>query len=181
MPAEKSTVGMRFCSRRIVSSTFVFRFLKWGNGKCFDKDYWLVAFSCTNETRLHALHWKVVSTIYPTATLLFKMKIKQVEYCEFCYATDTLEHFFYFCKKVKPLWEKVENMINIILGKKHRLSWENVILGVLSIENANKHKIKRINLIILLAKLSVSKAKYGEKRDPILILENELLQRNIKI
>ena len=154
----------------------------WGNktGKTFDKEHWLVAFSCTNETRLHALHWKVISKIYPTAILLNKMKIKQHDYCEYCLTKDTLEHFFYFCKKLKHMWAMVENIINIIIGKRYRLTWENVILGILSIDNVKKIDIKRINLIIMLAKLSVSKFKYGEKRDPLFILEHEMLLRNIQ-
>ena len=72
----------------------------------FEKDYWMVAFRCTKETRLQFLHWKVISKIYPTATLLHKMKIRESELCEHCNITDTLVHFFYKCKKVTHLWEK---------------------------------------------------------------------------
>ena len=93
----------------------------------------------------------------------------------------TMEHFFFSCSLVYKVWVHVNNLINILLGHRKNVDWKSAMFGFLSIEGATKRKINRINLIILLAKLSISKAKYGKQRDPYLILENELNIRQMHI
>ena len=147
----------------------------------FDKGFWLNAINATKETRLRILHWKILMNLYPTSIILKRMKLRNSDLCQICNVQDTMEHFFFSCSLVNKVWVHVNNIINIVLGHRNNVDWKSALFGFLSIRDASKQKIKLINLIILLAKLSISKAKYGKQRDPYLILENELRIREIKI
>ena len=147
----------------------------------FDKGLWLTAINATKETRLRILHWKILMNLYPTCIVLRRMKLRNSDLCQNCNVQDTMEHFFFSCSLVYKVWVHVNNLINILLGHRKNVDWKSAMFGFLSIEGATKRKINRINLIILLAKLSISKAKYGKQRDPYLILENELNIRQMHI
>ena len=149
-------------------------------GTPFPRALWMVAFESTVETRLHVLHWKIVLNIYPTSVLLFKMKVRRSEMCERCRVKDTLEHFFFHCTLLEKLWRNVHNMINVLLGHRIDLTWNMALLGIVALRNISKNKLKGINMIILLAKLSISKSKYGSGIDPALIFDNEINKRNIQ-
>ena len=41
-----------------------------------------VAVKCTKETRLQALHWKILHNIYPTNILLNRIGIFESKYCK---------------------------------------------------------------------------------------------------
>ena len=150
-------------------------------GHTFTTSYWLTAFNATVETRLHILHWKILMRIYPTSVLLFKMKIKQSEECATCRVKDTLQHFFYHCASVQDVWGKVKNYFNLITGKQFSLTWDQVILGVLPSEHIRPKIVNKLNMLILLAKLAISKSKYGTGIKPSLIFENELSFRQIDV
>ena len=148
-------------------------------GNDFPKEVWLIPFNCTIESRLHVLQWKILVNIFPTAIILSKMKIKPSENCESCDARETIDHFFFFCSKRKKIWNLVESNILYLLSKRLKLTWQDAILGVLPSDRYSKQELKTINIIILLAKLSISKSEYGSKQDPCIILENELSVRGI--
>ena len=146
----------------------------------FDKAYWVIAFKSTVESRLRVLHYKILMKIFPTATILCKMKIKPTELCLECGEPETIEHFFFECFKLKNIWKEVKKLINSYIGFNIDLTWDRAILGILKLENASFKQIKKINLIILLAKMSISKSKYGTGADPCIIFENELLLRGLE-
>ena len=56
-------------------------------------DVWIMSHKCCSEVKLRQLQWKILHRIYPTNTLLFKMKIKDKEECDFCNEKDDLIHF----------------------------------------------------------------------------------------
>ena len=147
-------------------------------GYDFPKEVWLIPFNCTIESRLHVLQWKILVNIFPTAIILHKMKIKQSENCESCDARETVDHFF-FCSKRRRIWSLVENNIQYLFSKRLELTWKDAILGVLPSDRYTKQELKTINMIILLAKLSISKSQYGPKQDQCIIFENELSIRGI--
>ena len=146
----------------------------------FDKAYWVIAFKSTVESRLRVLHYKILMKIFPTATILCKMKIKPTELCLECGVPETIEHFFFECFKLKNIWKEVKKLINSYIGFNIDLTWDRAILGILKLENASLKQIKKINLLILLAKMSISKSKYGTGADPCIIFENELLLRGLE-
>ena len=53
------------------------------------------------------------------------------------------------------------------------------MLGFLPAERKMQAKTNKANLVILIAKLAISTAKYGSKIEPKIIFENELSIRNM--
>ena len=145
----------------------------------FHQQFWKLPFISTKETRLIVLQWKVLHNIYPTGTLLHKMKINPTDLCKFCDARDTPLHFFFECKAVTQLWKEIESIILLKTNCKISLSAKDVILGVLPNKDTIKQYICKINLLILIGKLVISKGKYGKVANFKSILENELILRKI--
>ncbi len=131
---------------------------------------WLVAKECTKETRLHMLHWKILHGLYPTRILLKKMKKVNDELCIYCNETEDIIHFFYKCKIVQKLWKVVQQEVTF----KDLINEQTCILG--HIDGTSR---KQDNLIILVAKLCISKYKYGEYNNLLILYEKEKMIRNI--
>ena len=88
---------------------------------------------------------------------------------------DYLEHFFY-CKSVKQLWNEVNSIIQVQMGKNVTLSVTTCLFGYYmgsQVENAF------INKLIIIGKLCISKFKYGNHPNLTMLLHQELRLRNI--
>ena len=134
--------------------------------------------NCTKETRLQTLQWKILNNIFPTAVLLHKMGIAENTNCKTCQVTEFSEHFFFYCRDNKKLWEEAENTINSIFGFRPKLSMQNVMVGYLD-QKLNQKVLQKINYIILIAKMVVSKVKYGKFRNMVGLFHEELKSRKI--
>ena len=141
----------------------------------------MVSFDSTKETRLQELQWKILMGIYPSGTMLYKMKLRQSELCEYCNARDDIEHFFFNCLVLRRLWETVSSTLNAIFGKRLDISRESVIFGWLYLEGLNKTQLAKANELLLVAKLCVSKYKYGKTMAPQYLFENEIRLRNLHV
>ena len=93
------------------------------------------------------------------------MKKVDDELCTKCNVVETIEHFFYDCKLVKLLWKEVQND----LKHKRIITEKECILGT----ECCKHD----NLLILIAKLCISKFKYGEYTNLAILYEREKILR----
>lgn len=104
------------------------------------------------------------------------MKIKLSNKCEYCGNIDYLEHFFWSCIMLKSFWHNVCQTISAVVGKQIHLKENDVIFGY-DIKKQNSQENKNINYIILIAKMSISKYKYGDKYDLSFVFEHELALR----
>ena len=68
--------------------------------------------------------------IYATGTTLMKMKIRQSDLCQYCGETDTLQHFFFDCNKVKCVWDEIGRHIEFMANKYIPLSAKKIIIGL---------------------------------------------------
>ena len=141
--------------------------------------HWLIPFSCTNETYLHSLQWKIIHEIYPTGTILKKIKIRQSDMCQFCGEMDSLEHFFFNCSKVKCIWDEISRHIEGITNKYIRLTAKKVMIGLDKGDVSGKNNLNRINHLILIGKATISKAKYVKSNNFLTILDQEMIARKI--
>ena len=131
-------------------------------GLTITKEHWLIAHSCSPETRLRVLGWKICHNIFPTAVLLSKMGIVETNKCAFCPEDiDFIEHFFYNCRVSKKLWCHVERMLNVITDGRINLSEKNVLFGFTHAEMPIRDQRQLVNLCILVGKMCISKFKYG--------------------
>ena len=89
------------------------------------------------------------------------MKIKSSKLCDSCGVADYIEHFFIHCNLLLGFWKIVENTIRQYTNITNiHLTEENILLGVDESElKTSKNNLGKINLIILIAKMSISKFK----------------------
>ena len=139
---------------------------------------WLRPFTCTKESYLRCLQWKIMHRIYPSGTVLKRMKMRESDSCQFCFHVDTLSHFFVGCKSVKPLWKEVERKIEAKTGRLIHMNEVSVLFGVdTDTQNDNMY----VNKLILIAKAAISKAKFHSvvDRGILPIFDRELLLRKM--
>ena len=141
-------------------------------------EYWMLPFTCTSETHLQALQWKILHGIYPSGTLLVKMNLRTSNTCNYCGQLDTLQHFFYDCIYVKPIWVELERKAEFLCNTHMRLTAKDAIIGI---GNDNimrdKQKIKSLNRMILIGKHTISKVKFHQNLNFLITLEQELTIR----
>ena len=137
----------------------------------FDENVWLTIFDCTTESRLRILQWKILHNIYPTNILLKKMRKVDSDLCVKCQVKDYMEHFFINCSEIKGLWKHIERDLTAKIGKQIVLTEENIIFGIT--EGYESKIVKLINLFIIIGKMCISKVKYGEKKNIIMVFEFE--------
>ena len=151
----------------------------------YNKDimpYFSLASQSTKESRLRLLHFKILHNIYPTNILLNKMKIKESDRCETCKEIDFIEHTFYHCKNIKHIWNKVSEIIQLNMGIKIALTETMVLFGITKNDaSVNNDALNFINHILLIAKMAISKVKYGKIKNINLIFEKDLELRKISM
>ena len=135
-------------------------------GTLINKDHWN-SIHQFKETRLRVLCWKIAHNIYPTNILLQKMKIASSNKCSHCNVTDCVEHFFFNCEKVKPLWDEIVKDIKSYMGITLILTEENILLGFQKISGVSKKRLSKINHAIAIGKMVITKFKYGKQRNII--------------
>ena len=138
-----------------------------------------IARSATKETRLRLLHFKILHNIYPSNIMLNKMGLKDSDQCEHCGDTDYIEHMFIHCPRLNGFWSSVFQTIHTRINVSFPMTDTNILLGIdAEGKDINKNKINIANHIILIAKMSVSKMKYGTIKQIFVIFEIELSIRD---
>ena len=141
-------------------------------------EYYSLAHNATKESRLRVLHFKLLHNIYPTNITLNRMGIRNNDYCDTCKVKDYIEHMFIYCENLTGFWEHVRRYIHFSTGVNVELNDSNILLGILpSLLNISKTKANTINHILLVAKMSVSKQRYGSLNNPKLIFDLDIEHR----
>ena len=144
-----------------------------------DKRHWTIVHEM-KETKLRALAWKVLHNIYPTNILLYKMKLSPSQNCQTCGEIDFVEHFFYNCTRVQPLWVEISKDINVSLGVIIKIKESDVLLGLCRSAGISALSHREINLRIAIGRLVISKFRYGRARNIFEIYETECRLRKLK-
>ena len=70
-------------------------------------------FKTTLYTKLQEFQYKLLNRIIYTNDMLFKFTKIDSPSCYFCEdEPETLEHFFFYCSKVRAFWEEVNLLLN---------------------------------------------------------------------
>ena len=141
------------------------------------KEYFALATECTKEARLRLLHFKFIHNIYPTNILLKKMGLTASETCLWCPETDFIEHASYKCTKLQNFWKNVKQLILTAHNWQLELDEKVALFGVTKTQVKDTEVRKKINYIILIAKLAISKYKYGKYKSLEMIFETERRMR----
>ena len=143
-----------------------------------NENHWKAPSLSTKEERLRLLQWKILHNIYPTNILLQKMKLRDNNRCSLCHEIDFIEHFFWRCKKLQLFWDNVKQTIFLKTDLQISLDEQAVLFGYKVDQMKLKHN-KTVNHILLIAKMCISKYRYGVKVDPICIFNNEVELRHV--
>ena len=134
------------------------------------KQVWNINATVNKEAKLFSLQWKILHKIYPTGILLKKFGKVNSETCKYCEEIDTLEHFFVNCYVCKTIWMCIENKYNVSLNE------HIILLGVYDSANVIN---RELYTIISIAKMCISKYKYGVYNNIMSIFEKECLLRKV--
>ena len=133
----------------------------------------------TKESRLRLLHFKILHNIYPSNLLLKKMGIKNSDMCEFCKERDLIEHMLINCKLLNGFWSKVYQVIYNYTSEQFQMTDDALLFGYnYESVKVGKDKINTANHILLIAKLSISKFRYGQTKNINIIFDSEMQLRS---
>ena len=103
-------------------------------GEDFNEGIWehfySVNFQSTIDSKLRSFQYKLLHRAIPTNKYLFQCKIKDSDLCYFCHeTTESLEHLFWFCPKVRKFWNDVKCLFNDCQLPENFMTPKSVILG----------------------------------------------------
>ena len=125
-----------------------------------------IPYKCCTSTKLQSLHFRIIHRYIPTKRFLSTRGITGSQLCPHCFQVDDLEHFFFNCDLVKPLWDRVLPL----LKSKFRLANDFVCSKTVLLGNPKVPPI--VNLILLLTKQYIIKEKLGYEDIPELGLNH---------
>ena len=121
-----------------------------------------IAHENTKESRLRLFHFKFIHNTFPTNILLNKTGLATTTKCLWCTEIDHIEHAFYQCTKLENFWRNVKQYILINYDWRLEINEKVALFGVPKAEIEDAEIKKEVNHIILIAKLAISKYKYGK-------------------
>ena len=137
--------------------------------------FYKMAKNATKESKLRLLHFKILHNIFPSNILLNRMGIKDSELCDICGVKDFIEHMFINCNALKGFWKRVFQLIKLHTNEHFPISDNNILFGLdYKSFKCVKSKIDIANHILLIAKMSISKLRYGKINNILLIFEAEM-------
>ena len=145
------------------------------------RQYFIIPYNATKESKLRLLQYKILHRIFPTNSLLSKMKIKESNTCEYCEKVDDIEHYFFHCTILKGYWKLVTARAYINTKKEVKLDPKNVIFGITK-EQFPSLTLKQVNMInyyILIGKSSITKLKNGYSHNLGHIFDSECRLRQV--
>ena len=110
-----------------------------------------------------------------------EMRIQNTNECPNCGEVDTIPHFFLNCIKVKLFWDDVKRLICVKLNKQIRLTEGDILTGIDKTYSTtlNGREIRWINHVILIAKMTIGRYRYGKGHNLKITFENECIFRKI--
>ena len=125
-------------------------------GLKIDEHIWSIPLLVTTETRLRVLQWKMLHNIDPTNISLCKMKVTDDQMYSYCNdVVNCIEHFFFDCPTIKVFFK-----LHWTIYSNH--FWHSDPFNYCWCFVRNKQhsygkvKTKRINHVILIAKMCIS-------------------------
>lgn len=126
------------------------------------KDTFTSPFQATRETKLQSFHFKVVNRIFPCASYLCRIRIKDSDWCKYCDETDSVTLHLYRWAKVKPFWDAICNWFRQSTGLYlDELSAKEYIFGL----PKGTHQRDNINAILLATKFYIYRQKLFHEGD----------------
>ena len=104
--------------------------------------------------------------------MLYRMRKEECNICNKCDVIDCVHHVFYSCEKTSIISDMVNFVISHKLNKNTSLTVTDVLFGVHDKNVSNKDN-SFINHVIAIAKLCISKYRYGNHPNLIFHFDHE--------
>ena len=117
------------------------------------EDIHIIPYCITRETYMQSFQYKIVHRFYPCNYALSIWYSDHTPCCNYCGEIDYLEHIFFNCKQVEPLWDAIQGWWKNILDVTFKLNAQIVLFGIPKIEKDPILDI--INLCILLSLIHI--------------------------
>ena len=130
------------------------------------KDIYTIPFKYVQEPYLQSFQYKIINRILNTNEKLHKWSIKQTNQCNFCQATDTIEHHLYSCKDSNTIWNQLENWLLDCIEIKLNLKECEILFGI---PNAPNEHLELINFVIIMTKWYINNRRSENK--PLYFIE----------
>ena len=125
------------------------------NITCWEKIYKL-PYKVSASTKLQSLQFRVLHRYIPTRKFLYNKNVIGTMLCRRCFQPDTLQHFFFGCEDVRPLWNDILHKLKDTYSLPQEfVRVDTILFGYLSAPAV-------VNLIILLCKQYVLNCKGNE-------------------
>ena len=117
-------------------------------------------------TILQSLQYKILTKILNCNYWLHKIKIKDSPTCSFCNEEETIEHFFFGCRKTKQFWYAFQTWWNVTGNETVKIIEEkDVILGF-NLTNKRETTFNSFNCCILIGKKMIYEQKNYKNKQP---------------
>ena len=125
------------------------------------KDMFLLPRLLPISNKMKDLQYKIITRIFATNHLLFKMNKVTSPTCIFFYLLEqeTIEHVFFQCIEVKSLWYHIFHKFNNIRGNSFSPSLKVCMFGH-SRNNLNKDLYLALNTLLMLVKSYIAGCKF---------------------
>ena len=151
-----------YVSKQAVSPTCI---AKWEEIYYFVDFDWehlfCLPYTVARETKLQSLQYQIVNRYIPTQQFLQMCKKSDTDKCIFCNKIDDIEHYFYSCERVIPVWNNLSQLFSKIFETRIALHSPDIIFGIPNVNNDDI--LKSLNFCILFGKYCIYKSKIQDK------------------
>jgi hypothetical protein len=149
------------------------------------KDIFTLPYSCSMETGLQTLAYKITHRIFPCKVWLCNLKVIPENICDYCDENDSIVHHLITCSYVNPLWKYIERWWNSNFYPSLIFTQKYILFGFYH----DKKEYEVINYIILLAKHYIYISKINKReifpynfmvslKNRLILLESMLKKNN---
>ena len=132
--------------------------LNWGN-------IWNLPYKYLLMNKVREVSFKIIHRYYPAKQYLLRFKLDICVNCSFCgLSSETVVHLFWQCPYTTTFWKDLSRYITDKLVSDFSSFWKNVLFGFLDNKSKKQTETYLINLLIILGKYHIHKAKFSNSK-----------------
>ncbi len=144
--------------------------LNWGN-------IWNLPYKYLLTNKVREVSFKIIHRYYPAKQYLLRFKLDICVNCSLCgICPETMVHLFWQCPYTITFWKDLSRYITIKLIADFSLFWKNVLFGFHDDQSKKQKEIYLINLLIILGKYHIHKAKFSNSKPSFIAFGKETEQ-----
>ena len=117
----------------------------------FDWHYlFTLPYKVARETKLQSLQYQILNRFFPCKHFLKMCQKEEVDTCNHCGHTETLEHYFFKCHTLRLFWNSFNHWFARVYGAQIQLHTPDILFGVPN--PLSDPVIENLNFCILFAK-----------------------------